>query len=156
MPYFRTEKAINNYVETIAEQVRYMQRQAPDAAILFIGPSDMTTRIQGKMQTYTWLEDVDNRLMQAVTEAGAAYWSLFKAMGGKGAMAQWVRSGLAGSDYIHFTRKGADEVGKMLNNAIITGYDYYKWRQREHTPISPAEPEITTLTVTQSPVTGNQ
>ena len=147
MPYLKTQKSIDNYAATIAEQVRYMQRQALDAQILFIGPSDMTTRIQGKMQTYTWLEDVDNALMNSVTEAGAAYWSLFKAMGGKGAMSQWVKSGLAGSDYIHFTRKGASEVGNMLNNAIITCYDYYKWRQREFAPIEEAVPEISTLTL---------
>lgn len=147
MPYFRTEKAISNYTETIAEQIGYLQRLAPEAKILFVGPSDMTTRIQGKMQTYTWLEEVDNRLCRTVTEAGAAYWSLFKAMGGKGAMAQWVRSGLAGSDYIHFTRKGADEVGAMLNNALMTGYDYYKWRQREHQPIDKAEPSVNQLTI---------
>ena len=147
MPYFRTEKAINNYTETITEQIHYMQRVAPDAQILFIGPSDMTTRIQGKMQTYTWLEDVDDSLCKAVTEAGAAYWSLFKAMGGRGAMNQWVRSGLAGSDYIHFTRKGADEVGMMLNNALMMGYNYYKWRENEHNPIAPAEPEVKYLEV---------
>ena len=147
MPYLKTQKSIDNYAATISEQVRYMQRQAPDAQILFIGPSDMTTRIQGKMQTYTWLEDVDNALMQAVTESGAAYWSLFKSMGGRGAMAQWVRSGLAGSDYIHFTRKGADEVGNMLNNALMTCYDYYKWREREYAPMSEAQAEVGALTV---------
>ncbi|MBR1809156.1 MAG: hypothetical protein IJ776_07190 [Paludibacteraceae bacterium] len=147
MPYLKTQKAIDNYAATIGEQVRYMQRQAPNAQILFIGPSDMTTRIQGKMQTYTWLEDVDNALMKEVTDAGAAYWSLFKAMGGKGAMAQWVRSGLAGSDYIHFTRKGATEVGNMLSNALMTGYDYYKWRQREFAPIPKAQPQVNTLSI---------
>ena len=147
MPYLKTQKAIDNYAATIGEQVRYMQRQAPQAQILFIGPSDMTTRIQGKMQTYTWLEDVDNALMNEVTSAGAAYWSLFKAMGGKGAMAQWVRSGLAGSDYIHFTRKGASEVGNMLNNALMTGYDYYKWRQREFAPLQEALPQVNTLSI---------
>ncbi len=147
MPYLKTQKAIDNYAATIGEQVRYMQRQAPEAQILFIGPSDMTTRIQGKMQTYTWLEDVDNALMEAVTEAGGAYWSLFKAMGGRGAMGQWVRSGLAGSDYIHFTRKGANEVGEMLNNALMTYYDYYKWREREYAPMNEAYPEVMALTV---------
>lgn len=139
MPYLKTEKAIESYITTLTEQVRYMQRQAPEAQILFIGPSDMSTRLQGKMQTYPWLADFDRRLAQALTQAGAAYWSMFEAMGGTGAMAQWVRSGLAGSDYIHFTRKGSDEVGEMLCNALLTGYNYYQWRQEQtqpHTPIA--------------------
>ncbi len=147
MPYFRTEKAIDTYLQSITEQVRYMQRQAPQAKILFVGPSDMTTRIQGKMQTYPWLEEVDRRLQETVTEAGAAYWSLFKGMGGRGSMAAWVRSGLAGSDYIHFTRKGADNVAEMLYNALHAGYDYYKWRKRQNTPPEQLVPEVTMLSV---------
>lgn len=140
MPYLKTEKAIDNYLNTLAEQVRYMQRRAPEARILFIGPSDMTTRIQGRMQTYPWLAEFDRRLAETVTENGAAYWSMFEAMGGTGAMAQWVRSGLAGSDYIHFTRKGSDEVGEMFCNALLTGYNYYTWRIRQRTPLEPLPP----------------
>lgn len=146
MPYLKTDKAITTYAQTIASQVRYMQAQAPEAKILFVGPSDMTTRIQGKMQTYTWLEQVDDALAEAVTREGVAYWSMFKAMGGKGAMGQWVRSGLAGNDYIHFTRRGADEVGNMLYNAIIAPYNYYKWKQRDTSALDKAEPEINNLT----------
>jgi lysophospholipase L1-like esterase len=39
---------------------------------------------------------------------------MYDAMGGKDSMVRWVEVGLAGSDYVHFTRAGANKVGKML------------------------------------------
>ena len=47
-------------------------------------------------------------------EEQIAYWSMYDAMGGKDSMVRWVEVGLAGSDYVHFTRAGANKVGKML------------------------------------------
>ncbi len=152
MPYLKTENAIASYLTTLLGQVQYMQRQAPDAKILFIGPSDMTTRLQGKMQTYPWLAEFDERLAEMITSMGAAYWSMFQAMGGTGAMAQWVRSGLAGSDYIHFTRKGSDEVGDMLVNALLTGYRYYAWRNGQHAPIEKLQPDDSALKTDPAPM----
>lgn len=145
VPYLKTTKAIETYANNIVNQIKFIQRQAPEAKILFIGPSDMSTRINGKMQTYPWLEDVDKALMKAATENDCAYWSMFKSMGGNDAMAQWVRSGLAGKDYIHFTRKGANEVGELLSNSILACYNYYSWRQREQEQLTKIEPEKETL-----------
>ena len=41
-------------------------------------------------------------------------------MGGKDSMVRWVEVGLAGSDYVHFTRAGANKVGKMLYEWLMT------------------------------------
>ena len=43
-----------------------------------------------------------------------AYFSMYHAMGGYGSMIKWVDLGLAGSDYVHFTRAGADKASKLL------------------------------------------
>jgi lysophospholipase L1-like esterase len=48
---------------------------------------------------------------------------MYHAMGGKGSMITWRNKGLAGSDYVHFTRKGATKVGKLL-------YEWLKWEQQ--------------------------
>ena len=45
-------------------------------------------------------------------------------------MTEWVRTGYAGRDYIHFTHKGADEVGNLLAKSLLLYYDYYKWRNK--------------------------
>ncbi len=128
MPHLYDSAGVDKYVASVRKQIEFLQKQAPDAAFLFIGPSDMTTRRKGKLLTYPLLPEVNDKLAQMAREAGIAYWSMFDAMGGKGSMQQWVASGLAGKDYIHFTRRGADEMGKMLYDELMTVYKYYQWR----------------------------
>ena len=37
---------------------------------------------------------------------------------------------MAGPDYVHFTFKGAQEIGSDLAKSFTTYYDFYKLRQR--------------------------
>ncbi len=128
MPHLYDSKGVDKYVELLRTQIAYLKQQAPNAAFLFIGPSDMTTRRKGKLMTYPLLPEVNDKLAAMACNEGIAYWSMFDAMGGKGSMQQWVASGLAGKDYIHFTRRGANEMGKMLYDELMTVYKYYQWR----------------------------
>lgn len=128
VPHLHTEDGVDKYAAALVNQIRYLQRQAPDAAILFIGPSDMTTRRKGELRTYPLLPYLERTLRREVTHAGAAYWSMYDSMGGENSMQQWVASGLAGKDYVHFTRKGAENVGNMLCDALLNGYKFYLWR----------------------------
>ncbi len=143
MPHFYSSKGIDEYVSSLRKQIAYLQHLAPEATFLFIGPSDMSTRKNGKMITYPLLPEVNDKLSTMARDAGIAYWSMYDAMGGKNSMQQWVKSGLAGKDYIHFTRRGANEMGKMLYEELMTVYRYYQWRI--HNPKEPVK-EIPLLT----------
>lgn len=133
VPYMKTEKSISQYRQSIEKQIAYLKGLAPNAMILFIGPSDMSTNIQGKMQTYKQLPMLVDSLKAAVLNSGAAFWDMYSAMGGEGAMVQWVKSNppLAGSDYVHFTPKGAEKMGGILFESLMLYYDYYKFRRYE-------------------------
>lgn len=139
MPYLKSEQGVKRYVEQLRRQVRYMQKQAPHAAILFIGPSDMTTKVNGTYQTYPLLSKVDQAICQMVNEEGCAYWSLFESMGGAGSMMRWAKSNpaLAGSDYVHFTRKGAMRAGQLLAESLMAAYRYYDFRRPQPEPTIP-------------------
>ena len=128
VPFTRTGEQISKFCEDIAGQIAYLREQAPGAKILFIGPSDMSTSIQGKMQTYKHLPAFIDSLRVTAVRSGAAYWDMFAAMGGQGSMVQWVRQSLplAGEDYIHFTTRGAAKMGDMLYETLMLYYDYYK------------------------------
>lgn len=130
VPYMRVGKALTEFGEKIYKQIRYVREQAPDAAILFIGPSDMSTNVNGSMRTYPALPAIIDTLRANANRAGAAYWDLYEVMGGQNSMVEWSRSGYAGKDYIHFTHKGADEVGNLLAQSLFLYYDYYKWRNK--------------------------
>ena len=133
MPYVRTDEQISSYCRSIAGQIDYLQELAPDARILFIGPSDMSTNIQGKMQTYKHLPTMVDSLRTTANRCGAAYWDMYAAMGGQGSMAVWVNQTppLASSDYVHFTPRGAEKVGDMLFDSLMLYYEYYRLNKYE-------------------------
>ena len=81
----------------------------------------MSTRIDGKMVTYPMVPYLDKKLQEMAQEEKIGYWSMYEAMGGKNSMVEWVGKGLAGSDYVHFTRAGANKVGQMLGKWIDEG-----------------------------------
>ena len=130
IPQTENASTISGYVRsTMRQQVRYIRACAPEASILFIGPSDMSTRIDGQMTTYPLVPYMDRLLKKMAQEEQIAYWSMYDAMGGNGSMVKWVEIGLAGSDYVHFTRAGANKVGKILYEWLMTYPDLLNSKQ---------------------------
>ncbi len=130
VPYLRSEKSINTYCQSIGRQIDYVRSCCPKAKILFIGPSDMSTREKSNLQTYPWLPTVVDSLIATVNRHGAAYWSIYHAMGGWNSMVEWNRKGLAGSDYVHFSTRGAEIMGSRLAQAFADSYQLYCLRRR--------------------------
>ena len=131
MPYRKSPKAISEYKVSLCKQISRLRELAPDAVILFVGPSDMSTSVKGKMQTYPHLPMMVDSLRAAATESGAAFWDMYSAMGGENSMVDWVkaRPQLAGSDYVHFTPRGAEAIGNLLLESLLLYYDYYRYRE---------------------------
>ncbi len=137
MPQINSDKAIESYMRNIAKQIQYLKRVNPKAEILFIGPSDMAKRIDGQIQTYTYLPKMNDALKEIVLKNGAAYWDLFNVMGGRNSMIQWVKHSppWAGPDYIHFTEIGALEIASILSNSLLIHHDFYQLRKRQNPAI---------------------
>ena len=130
IPQTENPSTISGYVRsTLRQQIRYIRACAPQASILFIGPSDMSTRIDGEMTTYPLVPYMDKLLKKMAEEEQIAYWSMYDAMGGKNSMVHWVEVGLAGSDYVHFTRAGANKIGRMLYEWLMTYPDLLNSKQ---------------------------
>ena len=132
VPYLNTDKGISTYLASVRKQINFLQGLAPQAKIVFVGPSDMATTVGGKRQTYPRLSGIVDSLKVSATQCGAAYWDIFGVMGGENSMVQWVnaRPALAGPDYVHFTLAGAQHVGEMFCDALFLYYDYYRWRKQ--------------------------
>ena len=114
MPWAESEERVRSYAYSMRKQIRYLQACAPEASILFIGPSDMTTVVDGEKGTYPMLPYMDQQLARACAAEGVAYWSLYQAMGGWNSMMEWYDKGLASSDGVHFMQSGANKAGNML------------------------------------------
>ena len=110
-------------VQGLREQVRFVRRCAPEASILFIGPSDMMRQVDGEWETYPLVPYMDKLLQKMAQEEQIAYFSLYRWMGGAGSMKRWQEIGLAGSDGVHFYRGGARKAGNAVAEWILSGKD---------------------------------
>lgn len=129
VPYIKGEKSLETYCNSLGNQIDRLRECCPDALILFIGPSDMSTRSGGALQTYPYLPDIIEGLRTMAVAHGAAYWSIYDAMGGLNSMKAWVSQGLGSADYIHFSQHGADIMGDRLAQAFNNMYTIYKMRK---------------------------
>ena len=121
IPSNQNPGTIQGIVKGLREQVRYVRECAPEASILFIGPSDMLTQIDGEWQTYPMVPYMDRLLRKMALEENIAYFSLYRWMGGAGSMARWQEIGLAGSDGVHFMRSGARKAGNAVAEWLMEG-----------------------------------
>ena len=130
VPYIHTSKQVSTYCKSIGRQIDYLHRCCPHAKILFIGPSDMSTRHQDNLQTYPALPMLIDSLIATANSHDAAYWSIYHAMGGWNSMQDWYRKGLSGSDFIHFTPRGAEIMGNRLAEAFENNHRLFTMRRR--------------------------
>ncbi|MCQ2218613.1 MAG: hypothetical protein MJZ33_09055 [Paludibacteraceae bacterium] len=132
VPYLTTSKTISGYKTTMSQQLKYMKRIYPDAQYMLIGPADMSLVVDGKLQSYPKLETVIDSLKAAALENGAMFWDMYQVMGGEGSMQKWVANqpAWAASDYLHFTRKGADRISEVFVETMVNYYDYYCFWKR--------------------------
>lgn len=131
MPGIASRKAISNYVRKIVMQFDYFKEVAPQAKLMFIGPADMCKSVDGNRITWPLLEQLNDSLKVNSLKNGVAYWDTFSVMGGPGSMKEWVNHNpaLAGPDHIHFTHRGALEIGNALARSFLLYHDFYKLRQ---------------------------
>ncbi|MBR1799375.1 MAG: hypothetical protein IJ761_05695 [Bacteroidales bacterium] len=132
VPYLKSEKSISTYCRSLAKQIRYIKQAAPHSCIVFIGPSDISKRINGRMASYPMLPTIIDSLKNMALDEGAGYWSIYHAMGGENSMSDWVKKGLAGSDHIHFSQAGADVMGDHLVQAFDEDYKRFLKHNTRH------------------------
>jgi lysophospholipase L1-like esterase len=125
MPYLKDEASARGYASQFQSNLNTLRKLRPGAVIIVIGPSDMSTKINGEYQTYPLLATLVAEMKQAAFKANAAYWDMYSAMGGENSMIAWVEKDLAGPDYTHFTPGGARYVAEMFYEAFIYEYQQY-------------------------------
>jgi lysophospholipase L1-like esterase len=104
-----------------------LKELCPGASVLVIGVADMSVKNGEKFESYPNLDKVIEALRSAAFRAGAAFWDMQKAMGGKNSMSAWVNAKppLATSDYVHFNKRGSVVMAQMFYNAFIYEYLLY-------------------------------
>lgn len=128
LPMMKDSVRIAKYGTSFAKQIKYIKTACPEAVVIVIGPADMNTKVNGVLQTHPMLEPLIEQMKQSTLDCGAIYWDMYQAMGGCNSMKVWAehQPAWAGADYIHFTRKGADQIANLLWRSLMIYRDYWR------------------------------
>ncbi len=113
-------KDFSKYEKDYTKVIDHIKKNMPGANILIISVGDRSQKKGNKFITHPNVLELVEVQKKVAKSSGVAFWNLFQAMGGEGAMQNWVnqKPALASQDYTHFTEEGAKEVGRLLFEAI--------------------------------------
>ncbi len=126
------------YEKTLRALVDKVKGAAPKASVLIVAPLDRAEKNEstGAMHTKPVIKKLVECQKKVAAEAGVGFWNTFEAMGGDGAMASWVKKGLAGSDLTHPSPQGGEILGDLLYKALTSGFEAYQGGGRAAPPPS--------------------
>ena len=116
---------LENYRDMFSQLIARFRAAAPTATILVIGPPD---RFEHTRKGWIDMEKVGmivEAQRQAAAANGCAFWDLRAKMGGEGSMQQWVLSGMAQYDHVHFTGAGYRMIGDAVFRDLMGQYEVF-------------------------------
>jgi len=111
-------KDLSWYITAMNKNIATLKSAFPEAGILVIGVQDKAIKKGSKFITDPAVLKVLAAQKKIAEESNVAFWSLYEAMGGEGAMAKWVAENKASKDYTHLNTEGAREVATLLSDAL--------------------------------------
>lgn len=126
-PYLSDSTSVAKYANRFGGQLEYLRAVWPEIPMLIIGPSDM-----GSSEDYPMVDNIIAEFKRVSLEQGCLFWDLKAVQGGEGAMGDWseMEPAWASSDLVHFTPRGAKEIGRLLDIALRAEYkSWVEWRR---------------------------
>jgi lysophospholipase L1-like esterase len=116
-PNFSKNYFVTNY-DLLVERIK---RVSPNCAILFTTVTDNYIRRKTPNRNTLIAHEA---ILELAKKHNAAYWDMFKLMGGFKSMSLWVKAQLANRDKVHFTSKGYRIMGNLMFEAFNKSYNY--------------------------------
>jgi lysophospholipase L1-like esterase len=120
---------MDQYHRDTVEVINRIRAALPNASIMLVAPMDRGKRGEGgRIVTRPTIPRLVDYQRAIAAETGCAFFDTYSAMGGEGTVERWceARPKLMGGDYTHPTAKGAEIVGNLIYNAIISAYEDYR------------------------------
>lgn len=118
------------YETILGGLVDKVKQAAPAASILIVAPLDRAEQgPDGSARTKPIIKKLVAAQKKVAKDKGVGFWNTWEVMGGEGAMAKWVKTGLGAGDMTHPTPAGASVIGDRLTHALSTGYEAWVSRQ---------------------------
>ena len=104
------------------EWLARVRRTLPDTDVLLIGPPERLRTYQGFPVPMKETFDVQEVQREEAERAGFGYFDTYQCLGGEGQMMKMASTGLAMSDYTHFTMRGGDRAAGGFYTALMNVY----------------------------------
>lgn len=120
----------DNYVRSMTRVIDRFKQAFPQSAILVVSIGDREDRTDGRLCTMPGVKAlVDYQQLMAAGQ-GVAFWNLYEAMGGEGAIRRMAEAkpAEAGRDYTHINRRGGRRLAGILFKTLVHGYSQHQRR----------------------------
>jgi GDSL-like Lipase/Acylhydrolase family len=110
--------------EGLRSLVRRARTATPDSACLVMGPIDAVRGGKGahRLTQRPYLDEVIAVERRVALAEGCAFFDIYSAMGGLGALARFVEAGLVHEDLVHPKGQGLDLLGQLLTDALLRAW----------------------------------
>ena len=117
---------MGKYKEQLGQVIDQFRKALPTASCLLVSPMDRGRKSSetGKIVSRVIMKKIVNVQREVALAKKCAFWSTYDAMGGFGSMRRWYEATpkLAGGDYTHPTRRGANRIGAMFFTAFMEAF----------------------------------
>lgn len=113
------------YEQSFLTLLNQFREAAPQASLLVIGPPDRALKVGRNWRSINRLPALIESQRRAAFESGAAFFDLFRAMGGAGSIERWATAAepLAAADRAHLTGAGYRAVAEWLYQDLLLGLE---------------------------------
>ncbi len=111
------------YATQVEKMISYAQKCFPEAAIVVMGVSDRSYKINGIYQPMSEAKSLTEYQRGAARARGVNFWETYAAMQAQGGMSKFVANGWAGKDFTHINLKGGRQIAWALTDAINKGVE---------------------------------
>ncbi len=116
---------MERYERSLTEVVQRWKAALDGRSCLLMSPIDHGERRRGRVRTVERQVEIMAVQKKVALAEGCAWFSLYEAMGGDGAIGKWHEAGLAEGDLAHPTAKGAVVLGQIFFKALMKGFSDY-------------------------------
>jgi lysophospholipase L1-like esterase len=135
--------AFSEYLHSYTVVIGRIRTALPGVSILIMSPMDRGARNDdGDIVTIPSIPLLVAAQQRVARTEAVAFYDTFAAMGGTGTMARWYdeHPRLVTGDFTHPTYTGAEQLGTMLVDALLKGFDEYKKDQGNPACVPAGEP----------------
>jgi hypothetical protein len=107
------------YERGISGVIGHLRQLFPGTGILVVSTTDRCVKDGETIVSDSGVPELMAAQHRAAAKEGVAFFDLYHAMGGTGAMNAWVRDGYAVKDYTHISRRGGRKIADMLYGMLM-------------------------------------